>query len=58
MLAVAAALIDIAVGAIAYATVFADRPPGRRLVYAVATALMTPLVLFALVALLVGFSFR
>jgi hypothetical protein len=58
MLAVAAALIGIVVGAIAYSTIFADRPHGRRLVYAVATGLMTPVVLFVLVALLVGFSFR
>ena len=58
MLAIAAALIGIAVGAITYATVFADRPPGRRLVYAVAMAVMTPVALFVLVALLVGLSFQ
>ena len=58
MLFVAAALIGIAVGAIAHATVFADRPRRRRLVYAVGIALMTPVVLFVLVALLVGLSFR
>ena len=58
MLAVAAALMGIAVGAIAYTTVFADRPRGLRLVYAGAVAVMTPVVLFVLVALLVGLSFR
>ena len=58
MLAVAAAFIGIAVGAIAYSTVFAGRPPGRRLAYAVATALLTPVALFVLVAILVGLSFR
>ena len=58
MLAVAAALIGIVAGAIAYATVLADRPAGRRFVYAVVIALMTPVVLFGLVVLLVGLSFR
>ena len=58
MLAVGAALIGIVAGMTAYATVFAGSPRGRRLVYAVAVALMTPVALFVLVALLVGLSFR
>lgn len=57
MLIVGALVICVAAGFIGYATVFARRPPRQRLLLSIALALAVPLLLIALVALIVGYTF-
>ena len=57
MLWAGAIAIGIVMGSIAYGWLFAKRPPRERLAYAVVVAVLTPVILFAVVVALVAISF-
>ena len=57
MLILAAAVICMLVGFAGHAWLFAGRPPDQRLVFSILLALSVPLLLIALIALVVGYTF-
>lgn len=57
MFILTAVVVSLVVGVIAHQRLFAERPPGRRVAYSVALAVLTPALLFLLLAALVGMSF-
>ena len=57
MLILAAAVICLLVGFAGYGWLFAARPPGQRLVFSILLAMAMPLLLIALIALVVGYTF-
>ena len=57
MLIVGAVIFCVVVGFVGYGWLFARRPHPQRLMLSIALALAMPLLLVALVALIVGYTF-
>ena len=57
MLILAAAAICGFVAFAGYTWLFARRPPGQRIVFSILLALMVPLLLIGLIAVVVGYTF-
>ena len=57
MLIVAAAVLCLLVGFAGYAWLFEERPAAQRLLFSILLALSVPLLLVALIAVVVGYTF-
>jgi hypothetical protein len=57
VLILAGAVICLLVGFAGYAWLFAERPAAQRLVFSILLALSVPLLLIALIAVVVGYTF-